>query len=166
MPDLAVTTPEAPSLPTPQEFLRSLPAPLLRQWIVDLEAFLDTVPGKRLGNAFPLRHSFGEQIYMREMYIPAGYIVTGRIHKYMNPNFLMSGEALIITEQHGVQQLVGPVAMMAMPGEKRALLAVTDVWFITVHANPDNSTDIHVLEEALFAWDYDAFQRFAEERNV
>src|SRR5262245_66258209 len=83
--------------------LRALPAQLARQWILDLEAFIQTIPGVRLGNAFPLRHTFGDGLYVREIYIPAGYVFTGRIHKYQNPQFLMAGEMLMATEQHGVQ---------------------------------------------------------------
>lgn len=142
--------------------LRALPAQLVRQWILDLEAFILTIPGVRTGNAYPLRHSFGDGLYMREIFIPAGYVFTGRIHKYMNPNFLMAGEALIATEQHGTQHFVAPTAVLAVPGEKRAVIAITDIWWITVHANPDDCTDTTTIEERIFAWDYAAFYRFQE----
>jgi hypothetical protein len=144
--------------------LRQLPAQMVRKLILDLEAFITSVPGVRTGDCFPLKHSWGDGVYMREIFIPAGYVFTGRIHKYMNPNFLLSGEMLVATEQHGCERIVAPAAMMAVPGEKRAVIAITDIWFATVHANPTNCTDFAKLEDDIFAWDYGEFQRFQEGR--
>jgi len=148
---------------SPADWLRAMPAELCKRWILDLEAFLLSLPGVKLGNAFPLRHSYGDGLYVREIFIPGGYVFTGRIHKYMNPQFLMSGECLLATEYHGLQHLVGPALVMAVPGEKRAAIAISDLWMITVHANADNRTDTLDIEERIFAWDYEAFQRFQEE---
>jgi hypothetical protein len=133
----------------------------VQQWmqglILNLEAYLKSLPGVKLGNCFPLRHSFGDGIYVRECYVPAGYVFTGRIHKTMNPNFLMAGEALFATEQHGTKHMLAPAMVMAVPGEKRAVIAITDIWFVTVHANPTNCHDTERLETELFAWDYEEY---------
>lgn len=165
MSDVVYTPAEHPVSLAPQDWLRAMPAALARQWICDLEAYLASLPGVRLGNAFPLRHAFGDGLYVREIHIPAGYCFTGRIHKTMNPQFLMAGEVVHATEYHGLQHLVAPAMVMAVPGEKRAAIAITDVWMITVHANPDNCTDTATLEERIYAWDYEAFQRFQEEQQ-
>jgi len=146
--------------------LRALPAQMVRKWILDLEAFLDSLPEVQRGNSFPLKHSFGDGLYMREILVPAGYCLTGKIHKFMNPNFLLSGEMLMATEYHGVQRLIGPCVMMCQPGEKRAVIAITDIWFVTVHANPTDCTDFAQIEQNIFALDYDEYQRFKEARGL
>ena len=37
----------------------------------------------------PLTHSFSSGIYVREIFIPAGMFVVGKIHKHDHPNFLL-----------------------------------------------------------------------------
>lgn len=109
----------------------------------------------------PLTHSFSDGIYVREIKIPAGMIIVGKIHKHDHPNFLLSGKVSVITED-GVEKLEGPLSMISKAGTKRALYAETDLTWITVHANPTNTEDLKELEENIIAPTYLEYEKFKQ----
>ena len=39
----------------------------------------------------PLRHFFADGVYVREIFIPKGMLIVGKIHKHSHPNFLLLG---------------------------------------------------------------------------
>ena len=86
----------------------------------------------------PLKHSFSDNIYVREISIPKGTVLVGKIHKHEHPNFLMSGKVRVVTEETS-EVLEGPLSMISSPGTKRALIALTDLVWITIHHNPTNN---------------------------
>ncbi len=131
---------------------------LIRERILTFEERLAQVDGAKFGDAYPLKHSFAEGCVMREIWIPAGEAVVGKIHKHSHPNFLMSGTVLVVTEYEGVQKFTGPLAMISQPGTKRALVALTDVWWIVVHVTEE--TDLVKIEEAVIATDFPAYERY------
>ena len=109
----------------------------------------------------PLTHKFSDGIYVREIFIPAGCFVVGKIHKHDHPNFLLSGETIVVTEE-GTQELKGPLSMISKAGTKRALYAKTDLVWITVHLNPTNTTDLAELEKEIIAPSYLEYQKFKQ----
>ena len=108
----------------------------------------------------PLTHSFSDGIYCREIKIPAGMVITGKIHKHEHPNYLMSGEVLVLTEDGGSETLKGPLSMMSKGGTKRALYAITDLVWTTIHHNPTNTRDLKEIEKIVIAKDYDEYVKF------
>ena len=86
----------------------------------------------------PLKHSFSDGIYVREITIPAGMVIIGKIHKHNHPNFLLKGEVVVITEEGGKEELKAPCSMISKPGTKRILYAKTELVWTTVHLNPKN----------------------------
>jgi hypothetical protein len=107
----------------------------------------------------PLIHRFADGLYTREIFIPKGMVLTGKIHRYAHPNFLMKGEVIVVTEAGGRQHLIAPLALISPPGTKRAVYALEDTVWVTVHANPDNTQDLAVLEAQIIAPDYAALAR-------
>lgn len=92
-----------------------------------------------------LRHHFAPGMYGRECPIPAGMVVVGKIHRHQHFTFLLSGEATINTDR-GMERITGPHVWVSQEGAKRALLTHTDCVFFTVHLNPDDTTDLAVIE--------------------
>ena len=139
-----------------------------RQQIADLETALAAVPGALFGDnaTCPLTHRFADGIYVREIVIPAGMLLTGKIHKHAHPNFLLYGEVLVVTEQGGQEHLQAPLSLISPPGTKRAVYALTDVVWVTVHANPTDTTDVEALEAEIIAPDYAAYAAFRQEQEV
>lgn len=134
----------------------------IRKNIIDFEQQLKEQGGAFVGDndLCPLTHSFSDGIYVREIFIPAGVFLTGKIHKHAHPNFLMSGEVDVITEGGGAERLKGPLSIMSPAGTKRALKTATDCVWITVHSNPTNTQDLKELEKIVIADSYESYEKF------
>ncbi|MDC1435094.1 hypothetical protein N8094_00230 [Flavobacteriaceae bacterium] len=94
----------------------------------------------------PLKHSFAPGVYAREMEIPAGTLLIGKIHKHRHHNFLMKGSIIVLTETNGVELLQAPLMIVSEEGTQRIGYAVTDTVWTTIHENKDNSEDLDVIE--------------------
>lgn len=90
-------------------------------------------------------HHFCEGMYARELLIPAGAVIVGKMHAKENLFLLAKGDMTVWTEQ-GVRRVQAPFMVKTKPGDKRVGYAHTDSITINFHANPDNETDMTVLE--------------------
>lgn len=117
--------------------------------IASFQADILSKEGSGEGDCLPLKHSFPEGMYVRELFIPAGTELVGKIHKHSHMNFLMSGEITVATESAGVQVLKGPMCWVGEAGCQRAGITHTDTWWINVHPNPSNTKDLEKIEEAV-----------------
>ena len=93
-------------------------------------------------------HFFAPGIYLRTLFIPAGFILVGARHKHDVLNILLKGTVAMINEYGERVTAQAPLIFTAKPGQK-AGFAVTDVWYATVHPNPDNITDTEQLEKEM-----------------
>lgn len=103
----------------------------------------------------PVQHHFAPGMYGREILLPAGSLVVGKIHKHAHVNVISMGECLVATEQ-GVQRLRAPYTFISEPGTKRAVYSITDVVWTTCHAT--DSTDLEKIEEQVIAPSYEALE--------
>jgi len=129
---------------------------LIREKICEFEKELAKTENAVIGNSdiAPLKHTFADGIYVREIFLPKGFVCTGKIHLHSHPNFLMEGDVSVMTEFSGVQRLIAPFYCISPANTKRLVYANEDSIWVTVHANPDNDTDIDILEKQLVADDY------------
>lgn len=97
----------------------------------------------------PLNHSFGNQLYVREIFMPAGSKVTSKIHKKRHPYFVMQGKVRVWTYDSGWQLIEGPHFGWTNPGTRRVLDVIEDTFWITCHANPDDTEDLEIIEERI-----------------
>ena len=100
--------------------------------------------GKDIDNFNPLKHSFGDGIYVREIFNPAGELLVTKIHKYNHPYFLLSGEMSILDEE-GEKRIVAPHYGITKAGTKRIIYAHTNCIFVTVHAT--DKKDVREIEK-------------------
>jgi hypothetical protein len=98
------------------------------------------------------------------MRIPAGTVIVGKIHKHAHLNILSQGTVCVMTETEGDRQLTGPLTMVSPPGTKRAVYAVTDAVWTTIHLT--NSTDLEEIEAEVIAPTFEDYERFALENNM
>lgn len=135
-----------------------------RQTILEFEELIKSKKNSFIGDSdvCPLKHTFSEGMYVREISIPKGTILTGKIHKHDHPNFLLKGKVTVVTEHGGIETLEAPLSMISPCGTKRALVCWTDVVWVTIHTNTDNETDLEKIEEFVIAKDYDEYEKFIE----
>lgn len=103
----------------------------------------------------PLTHHYAPGLYAREIFIPAGSIVVGKIHKHAHINVISHGSAIVVTEFDRVR-VVAPYTFVSQPGTKRSLIAETDLVWTTIHTNEDECRDVEEIESRLIAPDYAA----------
>lgn len=113
-----------------------------REKILKFEAVIAQLPGAMFGDALPLKHSFADGQYIREIFIPKDMVLVGKIHRHCHANFLMSGTVVVVTESGGREYIQGPVVMVSPAGTKRAVYTLEDTWWVTVH-----NTDIQDIDE-------------------
>lgn len=91
--------------------------------------------------AIPVRHYFSPGVYAREITIPAGTILTGRIHKYEQLNILSGGEISVLTDD-GMKRVAAPFTVVSPPGTKRIAYAHTDCVWTTILATEEKDHDL------------------------
>lgn len=94
----------------------------------------------------PVTHHFAKGQYAREMFIPAGTVATGAVHKTEHLTVIAQGRLKLMTED-GVQEFCAPAVILSKPGIKRAAFALEDTVLITIH--PTDETDLDRLVEEL-----------------
>jgi len=145
---------------------RMLKKNILREHILNFEKELIEVPNAFIGDSdyCPLKHSFTENMYVREIFIPKGTFIVGKIHKHEHPNFLLKGTVDIVTEEC-VERLKAPKSIISPSGTKRALKAITDIVWVTVHHNPTNTHNLKKIEKEVIADSYKEYDLFITKKN-
>lgn len=112
-----------------------------REQILDIERYILQCPQVET----PIRHYFSPGIYAREMFIPAGTVLTGAVHKTEHIS-LFVGDITVLTDG-GMQRLTGHHTFVSKPGAKRVGYAHADTWCTGFFAT--EKTDITELENDL-----------------
>ncbi|QGZ42717.1 hypothetical protein IP92_05750 [Pseudoduganella flava] len=130
-----------------------------RAQVSAVEAHLRQMPQVEM----PTTDHFSEGVYGREIFIPAGTIIVGKIHKYESLNVLLSGEIAVLTND-GMRRLTPPFIEVSPPGTKRIAYALTDVRWLTVHGTHER--DVAVIEQQFIAQDEQEFLAFCEQQKL
>ena len=112
------------------------------------------------------KHYQIEGVYVRSLFIPAGTLLTGKIHNKESIGILAQGTIRIA---NGTDSFIvsAPYITIDMPGIKRLGYAETDCTFITVHRT--DATNIPDIEDDLVSDTFEEFelktQHLLEERR-
>jgi hypothetical protein len=126
-----------------------------KQSIVDFERELLAMPQIKL----EAKHYFAKGLYARELFMPKGSAVTGKIHIKEHICIISYGD-VTVADNEGTKRLVGPCTFVGRPGSKRALYMHEDTLWTAIH-----STDLSSVEECeatLVTNDYEEFLRISE----
>jgi len=115
-----------------------------RNAIIDFEKKIVEAPGSygdpdnpgqdEIANSInPLKHTFSDGLYIREIFMPKGQLFTTGIHKQEHPYFVQKGKVKVLTE-NGMQHIQAPYNGITKPGTKRVIYTEEDTIWITVHA--------------------------------
>lgn len=110
----------------------------------------------------PLRHYFLPGVYIREITMPAGSFIIGKIHRTRHFNIIQRGRCSLVSES-GTEDLTGPLTFVSEAGVQKALYIHEETVWSTVHLTEER--ELEALEAALIEADpsYPLFER-AEER--
>ena len=125
--------------------------PVSREQVMELEAAIKELPQVELDT----KHHFSPGIYVRELFIPAGVVLTGKIHRHELMNILVSGTIRVTTDD-GVKDLTGPKIYNSAPGMKKAAVAITDTIWLNIH--PTEETDLEKIEMEFIAPSFEALE--------
>lgn len=89
----------------------------------------------------PVEHRFSGGIYAREITIPKGTLLTGRIHKFDHFDIMLSGDITVSTDNGEVKRLTGLNIMEGKAGKKRAGFAHEDTHWITFHCAEERNPE-------------------------
>ncbi len=102
--------------------------------------------------ACPVQHHFAPGAYGREMTLPAGLVVVGKIHKHAHINVISKGRVQVFTEQEGRLELAAPCTFVSSPGTKRVVHVLEETVWTTVHVT--DKTDLAEIEREVIATDF------------
>lgn len=102
--------------------------------------------------ACQVQHHFAPGAYGREMTLPAGLVVVGKIHKHAHINVISKGRVQVFTEQDGVLELAAPCTFVSSPGTKRVVHVLEETVWTTVHVT--DKTDLAEIEREVIATDF------------
>ena len=131
------------------------PAPDLREKIQKFENALRELP------QIPIEtfHHFAKGLYAREIFIPKGTLLTGKIHKYTHLNIISLGDISVLTE-NGMKRIKAPFTMVSVPGTKRVGFAHEDTVWTTIHGTEE--TDLEKIEAQVIAKNHNEVEQLSE----
>lgn len=108
---------------------------------------------------FPLKHSFADGIYVRQMEMNKDSMVVGAIHNHEHLWFLLTGH-IVIHAHETVEDYIAPCYVKCLPGIKRVIYAVEDSIFVNIHKNPTNTQDLNELEAEIVSRSYEEYEEY------
>lgn len=103
----------------------------------------------------PVRHHFACGVYVREMFIPKGTILVGKIHREETVNICSMGDISVLTEK-GLMRFRAPAIVVSAPGIKKVGYTHEDTVWINIH--PTEETDLEKIEARFIAKSYDELE--------
>lgn len=96
----------------------------------------------------PLNHRFTDGLYVREIFMPAGSLITSKIHKTQHQYFILKGSVSVWIDGGEEHFIEAPYIGVTEPGTRRVLYVWEDCIWATSHPNPDNET-LEQIEERI-----------------
>lgn len=112
--------------------------------ITDLEQAIAALPQVDM----PVNHLFAPGVYVRRILIPAGTVLTSMRHMTEHFFLVVSGSIEVVSETEKFRYDAPHMGVTPI-GTKRALHAITDTIWITIHANPDDETNPDAIGERI-----------------
>ena len=108
---------------------------------------------------FPLKHTFADGIYVRQMTMKQDSVVVGAIHNHLHVWFLLTGHITVATED-STEDYIAPCYVVSTPGVKRVIHANKESIFVNIHKNPNNTKDLDKLEAEIVSKNYEEYEQY------
>ena len=104
---------------------------------------------------------FSKDVYARELHIPKGTVLTGKIHKFTNLNIMSKGDISVLMEDGTIKRVQAPFTIVSPPGTRRVAYAHEDTVWTTIHGT--DKTDVDEIEEEFIAQTPAEYKLFCDE---
>jgi hypothetical protein len=108
--------------------------------------------GELIGQDCPVTHRFAPGCYIREILMPAGTRIIGKIHTTEHFNILLAGKITVVTAE-GYEEIQAPHTFVSKAGVQRVGIIHEDCIWQTVHVT--DKTDLEEIEKEVIVEDYD-----------
>ena len=105
---------------------------------------------------------FSKGVYARELFIPKGSVITGKIHKFENLNIMSKGVLSILMDDGSVRMVNAPYTVVSPPGTRRVAYAHEDTIWTTIHGTDER--DVGQIEAQFIAQTPAEFELFCEQQ--
>jgi hypothetical protein len=95
----------------------------------------------------PVSHTFTNNMYIREIFMPAGSLITSKIHKTEHPYTVSYGKVAVSIDNGDWLEITAPYTGITMPGTRRVLYIIEDCIWTTYHNFDGMSSDYNELSE-------------------
>ena len=78
-------------------------------------------------------HKFTDGMYIREIFMPAGSLITSKIHKTEHPYIVSYGKVAVSIDAQEWDEITAPYTGITKPGTRRVLFIIEDCIWTTFH---------------------------------
>jgi len=94
-----------------------------------------------------VHHHFAPGVYVRELVVPKGMIVIGRVHKFDHVFMVIKGSAMVwSSDKKGLTRIDAPLIIQASKGTQKVVKTLSDCIFVTSHST--NGVEDELLHAA------------------
>ena len=127
-----------------------------REDVLDFEEYIKNLPNAFDECPYELFHSFANGMYTREIHIPAGDIIVGKIHRSDYFVNVIKGKLWVMSE-HGSKEVTAPASFVAKAGVKHIGYTLEDTVWSDTHKT--DKTTIEEAEKEIFVDSYQELDR-------
>jgi len=112
----------------------------------------DAIDDCKLSHYFaPIVDEYGCGTYARELRMPKGTVVVGKIHRHSHVNVISQGKVAVLTES-GRELFEAPYTFISQAGIQRAVYILEDTVWTTVHLTSNLGEDnLDKIEDEVIA---------------
>jgi hypothetical protein len=112
---------------------------------------LDELEVAMLENCEPVHclttHRFTDGMYIREIFMPAGSLITSKIHKTEHPYIVSYGKVAVSIDSEDWNEITAPYTGITKPGTRRVLYIIEDCIWTTFHRIDDMKSEYNDLSD-------------------
>jgi len=112
---------------------------------------LDELEVAMLENCEPVHclttHMFTDGMYIREIFMPAGSLITSKVHKTEHPYIVSYGKVAVSIDGDDWDEITAPYTGITKPGTRRVLYILEDCIWTTFHRVNDMKSEYNYLND-------------------
>lgn len=112
---------------------------------------LDELEVAMLENCEPVHclttHMFTNGMYIREIFMPAGSLITSKVHKTEHPYIVSYGKVAVSIDGDDWNEITAPYTGITKPGTRRVLYILEDCIWTTFHRVDDMKSEYNDLND-------------------